>query len=310
MLTSFFRNSTPINYLLLSILIAASYLFKVLFVTQTDTDPLSFFDHIGIIAFMVFVMLLLDFIIRKNSVTNNNTFAIFTFVLFIIMVPSVYNDISIVLSNVFLLLATRRVLSLNTEKNTEKKIFDAAMYITIASLLYFWALLFFIVLIIGITQKTRRSPRYFLIPLLSALSIGLLFTSYQLITYDSLSWFYAWPRFQDFDFTSYNNLLLLVPAILLVGLLLWTGSVRFLQIPSLSKKEKPAASSMVLITVVLLFISILGSHNNGSELFFLMMPVAISTANFVETNTTKERAIFNEILLWLILVVALVLNIL
>lgn len=306
MLTSFFRKSTPLNYLLLSTVIIADYIFKLFFYKQNFTTASSFLGHVGLVLLMILVMLLLDFIIRKNAVTENNTFAIFIFVLFIIMVPSVYKDVTILASNVFLLLATRRILSLNTEKNTEKKIFDSAMYITIASLLYFWALLFFVVLIAGIVQKTRRSPRYFLIPLFAIIGVGLLFITYHLIIYESLSWFYSWPRFQDFNFTTYNNLSLIVPAILLLGFLFWTGIVRIFQIPLLSKKAKPAASSMALIAIVLIAVIIFGSHNNGSELLFIMMPTAISTANYVEYKSTKERAIFNEILLWFILTIAVI----
>ena len=237
MLTSFFSKSTPLNYLLLSTAIIVSYLLKVFFLDNLNINPVSLLAHTGLILLMIFVVLLLDFIIRKNHVTGNNTFAIFIFVLFIVLTPSVYIEITILLSNVFLLLATRRVLSLNTEKNVEKKIFDAAMYITIASLLYFWSLLFLIVLYFGIVNKTQRNPRFFVIPFLAIIAVGLLFISYQLVVYDNLDWFISWPKIQDFDFSSYNNLALLVPAILIFALLLWTGGVRFFQINALSKKE-------------------------------------------------------------------------
>lgn len=309
MLTSFFSKSTPLNYLLLSTAIIVSYLLKVFFLDNLNINPVSLLAHTGLILLMIFVVLLLDFIIRKNHVTGNNTFAIFIFVLFIVLTPSVYIEITILLSNVFLLLATRRVLSLNTEKNVEKKIFDAAMYITIASLLYFWSLLFLIVLYFGIVNKTQRNPRFFVIPFLAIIAVGLLFISYQLVVYDNLDWFISWPKIQDFDFSSYNNLALLVSAILIFALLLWTGGVRFFQINALSKKEKPAASSMATIAIVLIAITVFGSHNNGSELIFIMMPAAITTANYVENRPTKERTIFNEILLWFILIIAILIHI-
>lgn len=309
MLTSFFGKSTPLNYFLLSTVIIVSYLLKLFFLPNFNVGTYNIITHLVLILLMIFVVLLLDFIIRKNHVTDNNTFAIFIFVLFIVLTPSVYLDIKTLLSNTFLLLATRRVLSLNTEKNIEKKIFDAAMYITIASFLYFWSFLYFIVLYVGIVRKTQSKARFYLIPLSSIIAIFILFITYQLVVYNNLSWFYTWPSIQNFNFESYNNLSLIVPALLLFALLLWTGSVRFFQINSLSKKAKPAASSIALIGFVLIAITVFGSHNNGSELIFIMMPAAIGTANYVEQQPTKERTVFNEILLWFILIIAVLIHI-
>lgn len=306
MLTSFFGKSTPLNYILLCIILIVGYVTTRFMAVSSDFSLVNLPKHLGIILLLVFTLLLLDFIIRKNNVTQNNTYAIFIFTLFVIMIPAIYQDIYILLSNVFLLLSTRRVLSLNSEKNTEKKIFDAAMYVAIASLFHFWCILYVLVLIAGIITKTERNPRYFLIPVVAFFAIFIVKIAYNLIVQDSLYWFETWPKGIDFNFLSFNLLALIVPVLLIVGLLLWTSSVRFFQLPSLSKKEKPAASSMIIISVVLLAITLLGPHEQGSELLFLLMPAAITTTNFVENRATRERTVFNEVLLWLILVIAIV----
>ena len=161
MLTSFFGKSKPINYILLSIAIIVGYFSKLL-TGQELWLGAGFFTTIGtrgvVVFLMVFAVLLLDFIIRKNTVTKNNTFAILLFVLFVLLVPEVYKSPTLILANIFVLLATRRILSLTTEKNTVKKIFDATMYITFASFCYGWSLLFFLVLYprLSITSECRH----------------------------------------------------------------------------------------------------------------------------------------------------------
>ncbi len=310
MLTSFFSKSTPLNYVLLSITLIMGYFLRLFLFESIEFNVLELPEHIGVITIMVFTLLLLDFIIRKNNVTKKNTFAIFIFTLLILMVPSAYQDINILFSNLFLLLSTRRILSLNSDKNREKKIFDAGMYIAIASLFYFLSLAYIIVLFVGIINKTERKGRYFLIPIIAFGAIFILNLTVHLVINDSINWFNSWSTFIDFNYTSYNSLALIVPVILMLGLIVSTGSVRLFVLHTLSKKEKPAASSMVVISIVLLLITLFGFHNNGSELLFLMMPVAISTTNYIEFATTKERAIFNELVLWLILILTVVIHIL
>ena len=121
MLTSFFGKSKPINYILLSVAIIIGYFFGVLTAQEQSLSLGSLSSHGLVIFLMVFAVLLLDFIIRKNNVTKNNTFAILLFVLFVLLVPEVYNDPKLILANIFVLLATRRILSLTTEKIPLKK---------------------------------------------------------------------------------------------------------------------------------------------------------------------------------------------
>ena len=116
MLTSFFGKSKPINYILLSVAIIIGYFFGVLTAQEQSLSLGSLSSHGLVIFLMVFAVLLLDFIIRKNNVTKNNTFAILLFVLFVLLVPEVYNAPKLILANIFVLLATRRILSLTTSR--------------------------------------------------------------------------------------------------------------------------------------------------------------------------------------------------
>ena len=307
MLTSFFGKSKPINYILLSVAIIIGYFFGVLTAQEQSLSLGSLSSHGLVIFLMVFAVLLLDFIIRKNNVTKNNTFAILLFVLFVLLVPEVYNAPKLILANIFVLLATRRILSLTTEKNTVKKIFDATMYITLASFCYGWAILFFVVLYPAITNKTKFTLTYLFIPIVGFLGITSIAVAYQFVVTDSYSWIYLWIPERDFDLSGYGDRGLFITTVLLLGLLLWMGGARLSKLGSLSKKERPSAITILLIAIISVGIVLAKTQKNGSELFFLFAPIAAITSNYIESGTSKTRRVFNEVFLWSLFVLVLVL---
>ncbi|MDC1312795.1 hypothetical protein N8X76_02190 [Flavobacteriaceae bacterium] len=307
MLTSFFGKSRPINYILLSLGVIIGYFFRLLMVPKLSLSPDSITTQGVVVFLMVFAVLLLDFIIRKNNVTKNNNFVILLFVLFVLLVPQVYNAPKLILANIFVLLATRRILSLTTEKNTVKKIFDATMYITLASFCYGWAILFFVVLYPAIINKTKFNITYVFIPIVGFLGITSIAVAYQFIVTDSYSWLYHWIPEKDFDLSAYSDTKLLITTVLLLGLLLWMGIVRLSRLASLSKKERPSAITILLIAIISVGIVLAKTQKNGSELFFLFAPIAAITSNYIESGTSKTRRVFSEVFLWSLFVLVLVL---
>ena len=307
MLTSFFGKSRPINYILLSLGVIIGCFFGVLMAPKLSLSPDSITTQGVVVFLMVFAVLLLDFIIRKNNVTKNNNFVILLFVLFVLLVPQVYNAPKLILANIFVLLATRRILSLTTEKNTIKKIFDATMYITLASFCYGWAILFFVVLYPAIINKTKFNITYVFIPIVGFLGITSIAVAYQFVVTDSYSWLYLWIPERDFDLSAYSDTKLLITTVLLLGLLLWMGIVRLSKLGSLSKKERPSAITILLIAIISVGIVLAKAQKNGSELFFVFAPIAAVTSNFIESRTSKTRRMFSDVFLWSLFVLVVVL---
>ena len=133
MLTSFFSKSNPVNYLILGIFILAGY-FLGLYINSVSPPELgSTIEQIAFGVVLVFSMLLLDFMIRKNRLSMDNTYGIFFFSCFLASFPSIFLARNIIVAVVLILFAIRRILSLRTEINTEKKILDAVIWITLAS---------------------------------------------------------------------------------------------------------------------------------------------------------------------------------
>lgn len=313
MLTSFFGKSNPVNYLILGAFIVLGYLLGAISGSSIVITPILLLEHAFFIVLSVLIMLLLDFIIRKNHLTKNNTFAILFFTCFLIMLPVIFFQYKIILANAFLLLALRRIISLRSDKNSTKKIFDASVWITVASLFYFWSLLFFIPLWIAIIQKPNANYKQMLVPFTGFAAVLLINTAYQLLVNDSFVWFINWQDSISFDFSKYNSAAVLLPVTVILGFYIWTGVYRILKISTVSLKEKSNYLLLLYLSFTSFFVALFGPEKTGAEILFILAPVAIISANYIE-NFETERYVekdvaefwFKEIMLWLVVILPFV----
>ncbi|MDN3723119.1 DUF6427 family protein [Aequorivita sp. SDUM287046] len=313
MLTSFFGKSSPVNYLILGVFIVVGYLFGSISGSSLVITPYLLFVHGAFILLSVLMLLLLDFIIRKNHLTKSNTFAIFFFTCFISMLPVIFLQHNILLANAFLILALRRIMSLRSDRNSSKKILDASVWITIASLFYFWSLLFFVPLWFAIIQKPNSNYKQMLIPFTGFLAIFMMNTAYQLLMSNSFDWFFNWNKPISFDFSKYNAASVLVPATVILGFYIWTGAYRIIRLSAVSLKEKSNYLLMLYLSITSLLVALFGPQKTGAELLFVLAPVSIIAANYIEgfdTDRFMEKDMsefwFKEIMLWLILILPFV----
>lgn len=309
MLTSFFGKSNPVNYLILGAFIVLGYLLGAISGSSIAITPVLLLEHAFFIVLSVLIMLLLDFIIRKNHLTKNNTFAILFFTCFLIMLPVIFFQHKIILANAFLLLALRRIMSLRSDKNSAKKILDASVWITVASLFYFWSLLFFVPLWIAVIQKPNSNYKQMLVPFTGFLAVLLINTAYQLLVNDSFAWFLNWKESISFDFSKYNSAAVLLPVTVILGFYIWTGIYRILKISTVSLKEKSNYLLLLYLSFTSFFVALFGPEKTGAEILFILAPVAIIAANYIE-NFETERYVekdvaefwFKEIMLWLVVI--------
>ena len=258
-------------------------------------------------------MLLLNFIIGKNHLTKQNSYAIFFFSGFMVMMPSIFQNHNIILSNIFILLAIRRIISLRSDVNSQKKILDASVWITVASFFSFSSILFFIPLWIGVAQKPNSDYKQMLIPILGFFAAFIIMIALQLLINDSFDWIFKWNQVIGLDFSAYNKTSVFVPASVIFAFLVWTGSSHLLKLPIVPLKEKPRHVMMLLILITSIVVSFASSDKTGSEILFILAPLSIISANYIESTKgesygkeDKGEFWFKEILLWSILLLPFV----
>lgn len=309
MLTSFFGNSRPINFLLLAAFILIGYIVSVFFGSVLQVDIQSISVHLILSAVCIFSMLLLNFIVTKNKLTKLNTLTVLFYSSFMIMLPAIFLENNVIVANFFLLLAFRRIVSLRKDTNSSKKILDASVWITVASLFYFWSLLFFIPLWIAIVQKPNTSFKQVLIPFTGFLAVIVINTALQLLVDNSIAWLFEWKDAISLDFSVYNNAKILLPATVIIGFFIWAGIWKLFMLPTIPFNERSSHLLTLYIGAISFVIALAAPEKTGAELLFVLGPLSIITTNYFEKKSKKHDALefwFKEILLWLVVVFACV----
>lgn len=186
MIANFFSKTKPINFLLLSIMVALIFVVAVI---QVNSEPLSLylFAKGGLFLLLsILIIFILNFIIRKNGLTEDNSLAILFFILMVSYFPNIFGNDGLFLSNFILLFAFRRIYSLRSSLETKEKIFDSSFWIGIASLFYVWSVLFILIVYAGIVIFRKTDWRNFLIPLIGLVTPVFLSYTY-LLAFDD--WF-------------------------------------------------------------------------------------------------------------------------
>ena len=175
MITSVFKKSTPLNYSLVVILILVFFfLFQIQEPSWMSSSFLAF-QKVSLLCFILASFFLINFIVKKNGLSKDNGYAIFFYLLLLLFFPAIFNNPNVLYANFFILLAVRRLISLQSLKASKEKIFDASFWILIASLFQFWCVLFLILVFISIIFHASRDYRNWILPFIALLGVALLF---------------------------------------------------------------------------------------------------------------------------------------
>ncbi|SOC79442.1 hypothetical protein SAMN06296241_0966 [Salinimicrobium sediminis] len=305
MLTSFFSNSRPINF----IIVAAYILFFYLAANFNIFLSGSFWTILkesGVLLIIVLSVFLLNFISGRNELTGRNAYKSILFAGFICMLAPALQNNNVILANLFLLLSLRRILSLRSQKETVQKIFDATLWVGVASLFHFWSILFLFVVYFGVLVHVGHWFKNWLVPLVAILTLFSIATSADLLLTDSFYTFADWFQASNFDFTAYREPALLIPTAFIFALSLWSS---FFYVTIIQKANANAKSSlflMLLCALTAVVVAVLSPTKNGSELLFFFAPLAIIVTNYFQSMDDKwfKETLFILILLLPVLLLA------
>jgi hypothetical protein len=282
MITSVFKKSTPLNYSLVVILMLFFFLLY-------QFQDLAWFKSVLLIAQKVFIFLLLvgtlfitNFVSKKNGLSKDSTFTVFFYLLFLLFFPTLFDNLKVIVVNLFLLLALRRLLSLQSLKASKEKIFDAALWILMASILQPWCILFMVLVFISILFHVSNDYRNWFLPFIALLAVTIGFFVY--ITFEAttvqefwLDKLYIDPTLSYFT-NSYQNwafALFMTAALFLVVVMFLSYSSK----PQLLHSSYKKLIAFFAISMVVFFIS---PDKNNDILLFAFAPLAIMGTNALE----------------------------
>jgi hypothetical protein len=287
MITSIFKKSTPINYSLIGILVVLFfflYQFQTVSVVASTSEILK---KIGILGLLFASLFLSNFIVKKNGLTKDSSYTILFYFIFLLFFPNTFNNLNLLLANFFILLAMRRLVSLQTLKAPKEKIFDAALWIFVASLFQFWCVIFIVLVYISIVFHVSRDYRNWLIPFVALFTTAVIFIFYALLFDNSVIVNYLASEKMSFEldyFTNkYQNIAFSIYAVFVVFFL-------FPSIFSLTNKplNLQASYKKVIFSVLLgIIIFIISTNKNSDLLVFTILPMSIMATNTIEYLQNK-----------------------
>ncbi|MGC6430408.1 MAG: DUF6427 family protein [Jejuia sp.] len=304
MITSVFSKSKPINFIITFFVVAIACIVSYV---ENDSNQLSV-NTVGnsmlLLIGSYFGLLVLNFIAVKNSLTQTTYFEIVLFALFILLFPQTTENLNIILANTFLLFGLRRMISLRSQKNMKKKLFDAGFWLSVAVLCYPWAVLFIFLIVAAVLLYTDGNVRNWLIPFVAISAVFIISYSISLLFDLNHLENIVYGLKVSFDFVQYNSVRFLVGLTVLLSFGLWS-SLFYIKNINQKKRDLRPSFYMVIWTVVISFLAlIIAPEKSGGELLFMFAPLAIIIANYIEVIREKW---FKELFFSALIVVPIVL---
>lgn len=303
MISSFFSKAKPIHFLAVSAMLLVVFVVsKISTITALFSVEL-FFKQAFLFGVCLASLFVLDFFVSKNNLTKRNSYKILMFGLFVAVLPETLGNSKLLIANLLILLALRRIISLRSRKEIKKKLFDAAFWIGLATLLFFWASLFYILIFLALFLHSIEDVKNWIIPFVGMMCVAIIAASYMIVVGMDFGPFLEGFFDVSFDFTPLNSKRIIIAATLLLSYGAWASFYFMRSIRQQLKSYRPSFVIVIMSSLIALTILLLSPYKDGSEFIFLFAPLAIIMSNYLEIIPEKW---FKEGLILVLIVVSIV----
>lgn len=284
MITTLFGRSNPVNYFFI-VLLLTSCLGIYTFSASTPFDVLSWgILSIKALFFSLFILFLAQFVSIKNQLVKDHAYVMYFFVAFILYIPSIFINIKLLSAAFFVMLAIRRLISVQNLSNTKPKILDASIWVFTATLIDFWCIVFIVPVFLTIIFHVATDYRNWFIPFIAAFTVSTLFL--MLVLLFDLTWFASWVKQQhiSFDFSYFSS----KTESAAVGLYIFASLVFMLHLLLQLPKKQAKSRTSIIIVLLTWFVSIsvfvLTPQKSNAVLVYSLFPSAVMAGHFMETH--------------------------
>ena len=287
MIASLFRKSTPFNYTVIIVMVLIFFLLYQFWQPTQDFTAGLLVQKVAIGVLIFASLFIVNFIVKKNNISKNNSYTILFFLIFLLFFPNIFGDINLVLSNFFILLALRRLMSLHSTKSYKEKIFDASLWIFVASFFHFWSVLFIVLVFISFFIHVSRDYKNWLLPFIALFASSMTFILFSLMI-DKTRIDYVLQgmeaNFKIDYFTNVNENIAFSIYVTMALFFLVTLFLTFSQRPLLLQ----SSYTKIVIAFVIGVAVFLISPDKGNEiLVFTMAPLSMIAASHIEIAESK-----------------------
>ena len=303
MLTNFFGKSKPINFIvLLLVFFCAFFLNSFHSFSASEMKPFFMVEKTVFFLVLTFLLFGVNFIISRNKLTLDNSYALLFYLLVISFFSKYLYDYQVFLEYLLHLFFLRKVYSLQTLKEVFKKLFDAGFWLGVMCLMNPFLIVFSLLLFTAIIVHKRVRFQTLLIPVIGFLIPIFLFFTYSFWIGELSLFTDKFIFYTTYDFSRYQEASFLAPLgvlsfFLLFAIFMKTGSA--FSVNNRFRKSWILLLSHLFTSISYLFITF---DRDGSELLIAAFPVAVILANGFESI---QRNFLKEIGLILFVLIAL-----
>ncbi len=286
MITRFFRTSKPQHYFIFLAVLIGVYVFKRIRLYQSTPFSINYTDE-GLSALAVIgAYFLVIFIITKNNLTQKNSFAAVYFCLFSALIPEVFSNVYILVANLFVLMALRRIFSINTGVHLKKKYYDSTLWLCVATLFYPLAILYLVPVLVSVVLLQTDGIKHLLVIGFGVMTVAVLGMTSSYIFGTDLPWNKNVDALVGFDFSAYNDPLLFGGMAFFLTVSTWA-------ILSMFKQQMFNSNTRFLFTILLMMhiigvaIPLITAEKSAAECLFILFPLAVLSAKISEDNRSS-----------------------
>lgn len=302
MLASVFNKSRPVNYVLIGAILVLSYFLYLSKDTAWTENYLLIAQKTGLLLLLGGTLFLTNFITRRNTLSKANTYAMFLFIVFLILLPTTLVNINIIIANFFILLALRRLISLQSLITPKEKIFDASFWIFAAAIFHFWCIAYIVLVFISIIFHVSRDYRNWLIPFIAFFAVSVLYLMIGLFMGEGFFETITENIAISFDFTYFENIYQNIALAVFSSIAALFAVTYIFSITSKPLNLQSSHKKIIYSFLIGVGIYVLSASKNNSFLAFTFAPLAIMGANYFESQENKW---FKEVMLGLIVLIAI-----
>ncbi|EAQ42913.1 DUF6427 family protein [Polaribacter sp. MED152] len=299
MLANFLNKSKPINFIGLTVFFFLgylSYLFRLFSSKEFSFNTLL--ESILLLALFIVIFFIFNFIMVKNRLTFDNSYAFFFFILLTFCMLPVIANYKVLILFVIYLLFVRKIYSLRSINKVLEKLFDAGLWLGILFILDSRTLIFVPLIYAAIYIHHKITIHTTLVPVVGFATPLFIYFTYN-FWYDKTEEFTNLfePNFSlNFDFYTNSKYLLLITILLILSFVsLIFKSLKTLTINNTFRRNWVLLIIHTLIAIIYLFFV---ADKNGSETIYILFTIAIILANGIEMITKK---LFKNIALYLMI---------
>lgn len=290
MLTSFFKKSKPLNFLIPLLILSIFFISFNTLVYFEDFNAVFTLKKIGALLTLLALACILNFVLIKDKTKGRHTYTLFLFSLFSISHWAILIDNYSIIAGFFIVFAIHRVIGMKTGISISKKIFDSFFAIALASLIFPPSLFFIIIPFIGILLFHPENYKNWFLFIPAILTVFILKTCFDLF---SINQFFNPLDLFSFEIISYENFLnpYTLSSIGLIFLfIIWFIGNIFISIRRNTQIQKTADSLLIFILLSSLFV-VLFSENYTQHiettLLFPYISCALIGGRYFEISNPK-----------------------